>query len=405
MKKRIIAVLLSTMVMTSMASGCVFAEEVSANSGVDKEVKQTFAGGSGTLEDPYQIANAAQLLMVQEDLSANYILTADIDMSDYESIDPIGHFEPKSDAEEDAETPKEDAAYTGMFDGNGHKISNVTISDQYENGVGLFGCVTGEDAGIKDLTVENIVVDGKGSYVGCVVGYAYYDVDIEQIRLIGENECIGAFLIGGIVGASHADIKDCEATAQITLVGEDAQGAGIIVGGAEDCNIENCTASGSVTATDSGAYSVGGLAGCFHVSEFAKNCVAKDLVVKVGKDAAMVGGLAGHAGTFEGEPTQIENCRVENVTIEAQESAERIGGIVGGGFYLSAYKEYYPEPAAFEVLNCTLDHVTILAGEKAVGSVIGYAYNNCIERDNEGTVDGLETIGATDQELPLDQIR
>lgn len=173
-------------------------------------------------------------------------------------MNPVGIFEPKSDAEKDAETPNTALAFTGTFDGNGHTLSNIKIDVADKNGVGLFGCMTGEGSWVKNLKVENISVKG-GNYTGGVIGFADFGSYVEGIILSGKNTVEGRFLIGGIAGASHADIVDCEAVADLTLTDANMQGAGIIVGGQEDGNLENCTASGPITAPD-GCYSIGGLA-------------------------------------------------------------------------------------------------------------------------------------------------
>ena len=96
-----------------------------------------FAGGSGTAEDPWQINTAEQLDLIHNDLTAHYVLTEDIDLSDYENWDPIGAFQPLSDKPEEAEIPHPDFAFTGTFDGNGHTISNLTIDAPVSMGVGL----------------------------------------------------------------------------------------------------------------------------------------------------------------------------------------------------------------------------------------------------------------------------
>ena len=46
----------------------------------------TFAGGFGTEDDAWQIENAEQFLAINNDLSASYILIADIDLSGYELL-------------------------------------------------------------------------------------------------------------------------------------------------------------------------------------------------------------------------------------------------------------------------------------------------------------------------------
>lgn len=212
-------------------------------------------------------------------------------------MNPVGIFEPKSDAEEDAETPNTALAFTGTFDGNGHTLSNIKIDAADKDGVGLFGCMTGDGSWVKNLKVENISVKG-GNYTGGVVGFADFGSYVEGITLSGKNTVEGRFLIGGggIAGVSHADIVDCEAVADITLTYANMQGAGIIVGGQEDGNLENCTAGGSITAPD-GRYSIGGLAGCFHCSEYAKNCKAENIKIVTGDNCWLLGGLAGHSGT------------------------------------------------------------------------------------------------------------
>ena len=106
-----------------------------------------FEGGSGTAEDPWQIATAEQLDRVRDDLTAHYILTADIDLSGYENWEPIGAFQSRSDAPEDAEVPHPDYAFTGTFMGDGHTISNLTVASTAPMGAGLFGCASGTERG------------------------------------------------------------------------------------------------------------------------------------------------------------------------------------------------------------------------------------------------------------------
>ena len=53
-------------------------------------ISAQFAGGSGTSGDPYQIATALQLDSVRNHLSSHYILTANIDLSEYSDWIPIG---------------------------------------------------------------------------------------------------------------------------------------------------------------------------------------------------------------------------------------------------------------------------------------------------------------------------
>ena len=356
-------------------------------------------------ETAVEIGSRDDFAKIYDDLSSSYILTADIDFGG-EAVNPVGIFEPKSDAEEDAETPNTALAFTGTFDGNGHTLSNIKIDAGDKNGVGLFGCMTGEGSWVKNLNVENISVKG-GNYTGGVVGFADFGSYVEGITLRGENTVEGRFLIGGIAGASHADIVDCEAVADLTLTDANMQGAGIIVGGQEDGNLENCTASGTITAPD-GCYSIGGLAGCFHCSEYAKNCKAENVKIVTGDNCWLLGGLAGHSGTFENAPTLVENGTVKNVSIETGRNSERIGGITGGGFYSPMFKEYYPEPAKSDIKSCTVSEFTV-SGGKYVGAAVGYSYGTTSVDgfDGQMTWDGSESreqVGA-DESVKLEELK
>lgn len=348
------------------------AEESGQGPQQTEQAVSDFAGGSGTAEDPWQIAEVTELKAVNGHLDGHFILTADLDLTGEANFASLGHFEPASEAPEDEETPKKEAAFSGVFDGAGHTIANVIIDAEEQTGTGLFGCVSGEGAGVKNLTVENITVFG-GAYTGGIIGYGDYDVLVQGLQLTGRNTISGTSLVGGIIGAAHCDILDVQAVADVTLRAADAQGAGIIVGGEEDGNVENCTAAGSVTAAD-GCFSIGGLAGCFQTSAYACNCSVEQMTVQTGKNCYMVGGLAGHAGTAEGEPTAISGCTVRSTVINVGEGTERVGGIIGSGFYGSQYVQYYPEPTAFALSQCSAE--AVITGGRLVGALAGYGYDN-----------------------------
>ncbi|MBR6706819.1 MAG: hypothetical protein IKI84_09095, partial [Clostridia bacterium] len=226
--KKILCVTLALMTLLSVAA--------LADSG--------FAGGSGTKEDPWQIASAEQLDLIRENLAGHYALVADIDLSAYENWEPIGAFRPLSDAPEDAEIPHPDYAFTGTFDGAGHTISNLTVSAASPMGAGLFGCASGTENGearIGSFTLENITVSGF-YLVGGAVGLQFMNCKVSDITLRGENQLSGAQGIGGIVGMGFDLISNCTATANITVIGDDGACAGIIAGGTTMSSIVNCEA-------------------------------------------------------------------------------------------------------------------------------------------------------------------
>src|SRR4030042_1507990 len=78
-----------------------------------------YSGGSGTADDPYQIATAADLIALggtPGDYDKHFILTADIDLTTYCSDNAAPAWRPVGTY---------DLAFTGVFDGASRTISNL----------------------------------------------------------------------------------------------------------------------------------------------------------------------------------------------------------------------------------------------------------------------------------------
>ena len=102
----------------------------------------TYSGGAGTLGDPYLISTPQDLLDLSNpvnsaDWDKHFLMTNDIDMSGVTGFTPIA---PDDDpVAEDHQGVK----FTGVFDGGGHAIWNLTINLPTQDYVGLFGYVDG----------------------------------------------------------------------------------------------------------------------------------------------------------------------------------------------------------------------------------------------------------------------
>lgn len=344
-----------------------------------------FAGGNGSAESPYQIANAAQLDQVRNYLGDYFVLTADIDLSSYKNWEPIGVFKLVDEVNIDRKL-----AFHGSFDGQNHTISNLTINRNDLETVGLFGSVERGDASspaVCNLTLTNINVtggstapDAEETMTGGVIGYQSAGSVVKNVHLTGNNKISGSCMVGGIVGGGLADIVDCSANADITLRGDNTNGAGIIGGGQMNASIINCTASGTVTADGNNVSAVGGLAACaMNRSEnVVENCHAKNVIITIkGENNHMIGGLLGHSGALDGHPaTTISNCSTDNVTIQCPASTDRIGGLVGGGYYMEETKTFIPEPAVLSVEKCTTSgSMDGVSGDRRVGTIVGDSTN------------------------------
>ena len=113
-------------------------------------------------DDPYQIWTAEQMNDVglrDEDFDKHFVLMADIDLSCYTGTEfnIIGNGTTE---------------FSGVFDGDGHTISNFTYSSTGRSNVGLFESIRGKDAEVKDLGLIDPSIDaGEGDNIGSLVGW------------------------------------------------------------------------------------------------------------------------------------------------------------------------------------------------------------------------------------------
>ena len=311
MKKRIGSLLLILALCFTLLPTAVMAEE--SVDAWDGSVAESFAGGTGTEEDPYQIANGAQLAYLAQFVNSDsnndcagecFVLTADIDLANHDWT-PIGNsFSGLLFNRTDY------SLFAGNFDGKGHTISNVSIGSEttpFESDVfGLFGATEGK---ISNLNLGTVSIHGVAKITsGYVIGPA-----------------------GGLVGYSAGSIENCHVTG--LTMDMNAQDGGIagaywiggLVGALDGTQLINeCSVSGSITEK-AGKGSIGGLIG--ELGKAAKITYSRsDVTVNVKADSrggADVGGFIGKGNGKTDAETIIRNCYATgNVT----------GGAYTGGF-------------------------------------------------------------------------
>ena len=376
MKKKIVSRVLVMLLLFSLLSSFDSAAMTAAadnSAPAEANDKATlFAGGTGTAEDPWQISTAEQLYRIHDDLTAHYILIADIDLSAYENWTPIGAFQSLSDAPEDAEVPHPDYAFTGTFNGDGHTISNLTVSSDSPMGAGLFGCAAGTENGaayIRNFTLKNVNV--SGSYlVGSAVGLQFMNCPVSDIHLVGENTLTGMQGIGGIVGTGFDLISNCSATADIVVQGDDGACAGLIAGGTTMSSVKNCEVTGGkITAEGNATWGFGALCGAPWGAAEITDCKVSGTVITVsGENNRLVGGLVGFGGTYDPTaPAQITGCTVEDVTIIVSETTDSVGGLIGAGKEMMEGSEVM---SSFKISDCVVSG-SITGGGNNVDAVVG----------------------------------
>ena len=361
MKKKLALLLALALALSLTACGKRQEKPKPEGSAPETEEAVPFAGGTGTEDNPYLISTAEGLSAIADDLSACYRLDADIDLSGVDWT-PIGSFTHTGDA--DPDRPDAANAFTGIFDGGSHTISNLTVDQPEGYAVGLFGCL--RDAHIFNLTLDSATVDGS-MMTGTVAGYAY-NSRLTAVSLTGSNYITGhntdarsAEMIGGILGRGKDSLVDsCAARANVTLP-DTSRNAGILCGDMETSSVINGYATGTMKAGND-CYGLGAISGSGFGSEEVINCTAENVRITVGDNARMVGGLTGYAGGYEDETygipvTAVTRCTVTDVEISTGENAESVGGLVGGGFYLdelSSIGAPYDVPTVFTVEDCAV---------------------------------------------------
>jgi len=376
MKKKIVSRVLVLLLLFSLLSSFDSAAMTTAadnSAPAEANDKATlFAGGTGTAEDPWQISTAEQLYRIHDDLTAHYILIADIDLSAYENWTPIGAFQSLSDAPEDAEVPHPDYAFTGTFNGDGHTISNLTVSSEAPMGAGLFGCAAGTENGaayIRNFTLKNVNVSGF-YLVGGAVGLQFMNCPVSDIHLVGENTLTGMQGIGGIVGTGFDLISNCSATADIVVQGDDGACAGLIAGGTTMSSVKNCEVTGGkITADGNATWGFGALCGAPWGAAEITDCKVSGTVITVsGENNRLVGGLVGFGGTYDPTaPAQITGCTVEDVTIIVSETTDSVGGLIGAGKEMMEGSEVM---SSFKISDCVVSG-SITGGGNNVDAVVG----------------------------------
>ena len=317
----------------------------------DGSVAESFAGGSGTAEDPYLIADGAQLALFASMINngnpgINGRLTADILLNDIsnwenwnESTEGLNSWTPiGSDANR----------FTGTLDGDGHSVSGIYINST-ANYQGLVG-VLGSGGALQNLGVKASYIKGLHS-VGGVCGISWGTVT----NCYNSGSLAGSEGVGGLCGTNGGTVTNCNNTGSVT-------GNNMVGGlcGYNNSNVINCYNTANVTGT--GDY-VGGLCGwnegpvtnCYNTGNVTGN--------------NMVGGLCGYNWD------NVTNCYNSGSVA----GDIRVGGVCGGN---------YDGP----VTNCyntgsvtgTGDYVGGLCGEN-YGTVTNCYYLDTCGAAGEGT--------------------
>ncbi|MHC4707112.1 MAG: GLUG motif-containing protein, partial [Planctomycetota bacterium] len=291
---------------------------------------EKYGGGTGRRNDPYLIYTAEQMNVIglyEQDWDKHFKLMADIDLSGYAGTDfnIIGYWV--------ALDSPENRPFRGVFDGNGHTISNFTYTSTGGNHIGLFGYIEDASAEIKDLGLIDSNIDagmggwGAGSLAGYLREGTITECYVEGGSVSGNEE------VGGLLGSNwECAISNCYSTSSVSgnedvggLVGDNAG------------TITNCYSTGSV----SGGEWVGGLVGLNWGT--ITHCYSTGHV----EGTVDVGGLVGYGGGAIASFWDIENSGqpdsasgIGKTTAEMQTASTFVGWSFGPVWTIDEGKDY-----------------------------------------------------------------
>ncbi len=254
---------------------------------LDAVAQRKYSGGTGETNDPYQIATAADLIALgetPEDYDKHFILTADIDLDpnlaggrvfDQAVIAPDTNYH---------EPDFQGIWFTGVFNGNGHTISHLTI--EWGGYLGLFGAL-GFRAEVRDLGVVDVKIDGTDDYTG------------------------------GLAGLNTATISNCYCTGSVNSRSE-------WVGGLAGENWGSISNSRNMSSVNGSGICIGGIAG--ENSGAISNSLNRGQVSGRGYDLNRRDHIGGLVGANDG---LIVNC-LNFGSISSK--GDYVGGLVGGNF-------------------------------------------------------------------------
>lgn len=325
MKKRLLSLLLVLAMVFSLMPAALAADTLS---------------GSGTEDDPYLLATAADLKAFRDMANAEAssklcaTLTADIDLG--------------GEAWKPFEGPSVGGAYAGTFDGANHTIKGLSVNSTSSAGAGLFGTVCG--ATIKNLKVEGNVSASNSVFVGGIVGRTQTSATIDSCSFAGtvtstkKNGAAGTAGIVGRVSAGTVTITNCANTA--TINGTSAIAAGILgYGGSNKVTIENC-------------YNTGAISGQYYAS-----------------------GICG-SSTNKNKESSIRNC-YNSGTITATNDGSYYAGITAN-FRGTISNSYYANPAADALFNGTPTTATAITSPDGLADMLGNAFKEDTAGANNG---------------------
>ncbi len=281
--------------------------------------------------------------------------------------------------------------YNGVFDGQGHTITGLTIKDDitYE-GQGLVGAL-GSSGVIQNVHLVNCSIsaakDKTGGIAGINFGYVS-NCSVSGISTLTSR----AKEIGAIAGRNDSGtIENCFIKDNISITGN-ANVGGIV--GQNGAKVVNCEVNSTIKSNIRiySASGTGGIAGGIGNGGEITGCTvsnnAAEATIKIISNSHIAGGIVS-----SGSNSIVSNCNVYGCSLSS-ETGKTVGGIIGNNNDNNIV-------SACTVDNCTLSAtqwVGGIAGKNAgENSVVVACYTQNLTMtitNNDNTVGGIAGVNA-----------
>lgn len=253
-------------------------------------IQAKYGGGSGTAQNPYQIARAEHLIALgttQEDYDKYFVCVNDIDLAGHDFSYAVIAWDYYL------------AGFAGVLDGKGHAVKNLVIYGPEHNWLGLIGYVTANGC-VMNLTIRGGRITGKDD-VGGLVGrnnglvsccHAY------ELELKGVNS------IGGLVGENYGRVQRSCSTCKVAQV--NVAGGGLMGSNSDGGIVSNCYSTGNVDGT---GYALGGLVGWNYRGSVSR-CYSTGVPTRLPRAGGLVG-MNDHGGTVEESFWDIQSSGIQ----------------------------------------------------------------------------------------------
>ncbi|MBI5005775.1 MAG: filamentous hemagglutinin N-terminal domain-containing protein [Nitrosomonadales bacterium] len=225
------------------------------------------------------ITNSHELQLMAMDLTANYTMVNNIDMT---ASMAAGGMWSNAGFVSIGDPMIFPYGYTGKFDGLGNTITGLYINRPVTNYVGLFGALS-TGGGVSNVSLVNANVTGQ-LYVGGLVGYSSSG-NVSNSHVIG-GSVSGTSFVGALAGTAYNTLFDND-HASSNVSGTDNIGG--LVGGVSIGTVSNSYVDGGSLV---GTSSVGGLVGSIVGAAVITNSHYNINAVNInGANAVTLGGL------------------------------------------------------------------------------------------------------------------